>query len=238
MTETILEFFSELPNELYVLIISALPIIELRGAIPIAAVLGTKFYVAYPISVIGNMLPVPFILLFISGIMDYLYKFRFFRPIIEKLRKKADKHSKKVLGKSNPYADLLSVASETDLGVDIEESEPLTDNACDTEVKANLISDAENMQDDIGKNSTDSTKITDNRKPPCRKMSSGVFITLILFVAIPLPGTGAWTGSLVSSLFGLPKRKSLLAIFIGVLISGVIMTLASYGIVGFLSFIL
>ena len=60
----------------------------------------------------------------------------------------------------------------------------------------------------------------------------------MLFVAIPLPGTGAWTGSLVASLFGLPKRSSFLAVTLGVLISGVIMCLASYGVLGFLNFLL
>ena len=69
-------------------------------------------------------------------------------------------------------------------------------------------------------------------------MTKGIFIALLLFVAIPLPGTGAWTGSLVASLFNLPKKWSLLAVFLGVLLSGVIMTLASYGVLGFLSFLL
>jgi uncharacterized membrane protein len=70
------------------------------------------------------------------------------------------------------------------------------------------------------------------------KLSPAIFTALMAFVAIPLPGTGAWTGALVASLFGLPKRSSFLAIALGVLISGVIMTLASYGILGFLSFLI
>ena len=68
-------------------------------------------------------------------------------------------------------------------------------------------------------------------------MTKGVFIALFIFVAIPLPGTGAWTGSLVASLFNLPKKWSFLAVLLGVLTSGVIMTLASYGVLGFLSFL-
>ena len=51
---------------------------------------------------------------------------------------------------------------------------------------------------------------------------------------IPLPGTGAWTGSLIAALFDLPKRRSFLAALLGVLGAGVIMCLASYGVVGFL----
>ena len=57
------------------------------------------------------------------------------------------------------------------------------------------------------------------------------FLGLYLFVAIPLPGTGAWTGSLVAAVFGMKKWRALFAVFLGVLTAGVIMTLASYGVV-------
>ena len=57
-------------NILYVFLISMLPIIELRGAIPIGAALGVPFYLNYPAAVFGNLLPVPFILLFIPRILD------------------------------------------------------------------------------------------------------------------------------------------------------------------------
>ena len=63
------------------------------------------------------------------------------------------------------------------------------------------------------------------------------FWGLVILVAIPLPGTGAWTGSLVASLMRINFWKALLANFIGVLIAGVIITLAAYGAVGFLSFL-
>ena len=69
-------------------------------------------------------------------------------------------------------------------------------------------------------------------------ISTAIVIGLILFVALPVPGTGAWTGALVASLFDLPKKQSALAIFIGVLTCAVIMTLASYGVLGFLSFLI
>jgi uncharacterized membrane protein len=59
----------------------------------------------------------------------------------------------------------------------------------------------------------------------------------MLFVGIPLPGTGAWCGSLIASLFNVQKRYSFIAVFLGVIISGVIMSLASYGVIGFLSFL-
>ena len=70
------------------------------------------------------------------------------------------------------------------------------------------------------------------------RMSAATFLGLMLFVLLPLPGTGAWTGSLVASLFGFPRAKSFLAITLGVLGCGVIMCLASYGVLGFLSFLL
>ena len=79
---------------------------------------------------------------------------------------------------------------------------------------------------------------TETAKATSRKMSAGIFTALMIFVAIPLPGTGAWTGALVASLFGLPRRLSLLSILLGVIVAGVIMCLASYGILGFLSFLL
>ena len=64
------------------------------------------------------------------------------------------------------------------------------------------------------------------------------FWGLCLFVMIPLPGTGAWTGALVASFVKMNFWKALLSITIGVLAAGVIMTLASYGVIGFLSFLL
>ena len=174
MSEAILEFFSGLPGELYVFIISMLPIIELRGSIPVGAAIGLPFYTNYLLSILGNMLPVPFILLFIPKIFDFLARFKIFRPMVEWLKRKAEKKKSKVL-----------VDGEAPVG----------------------------------------------ERP---RMSKKVFFALSLFVAIPLPGTGAWTGALVASLFRLSKRYSLLATFIGVLLSGIIMTLASYGVVGFL----
>ena len=82
MSEAILEFFSGLPRELYVFVISMLPIIELRGSIPVGAALGLPFYLNYLLSVVGNMLPVPFILLFIPKFLDFLERFKIFKPMV------------------------------------------------------------------------------------------------------------------------------------------------------------
>ena len=149
---------------LYVLLISMLPLIELRGAVPAAAAMGLPFYFYAPIAILGNLIPVPFILLYIPKILDWLATFRAFEGIVAWVRRKADKHSERIL--------------------------------------------------------------------------KGAFIGLLFFVLLPLPGTGAWTGALVAALFELPKRRSLLAITLGVIGCCVIMTLASEGVVSALSFLL
>ena len=161
-------------NIFYVFLISMLPIIELRGAIPAGAVLGIPFYLNYPAAVFGNLLPVPFILLFIPRILDFLARFKIFRPVVSWVRQKAHKYSARILHREGG----------------------------------------------------------EEKKRPRR--FGGAFWGLLLFVMIPIPGTGAWTGSLIASLFRFPKRSSFLAISLGVLGAGVIMCLASYGAVGFL----
>ena len=166
-------------NIIYIFLISMLTIVELRGAIPVGAALGVPFYWNYICAVVGNILPVPFILLFIPKVLDFLARFRFFRPVVQWVRRKAHKHRSKI--------------------VKTEEAEGETD-------------------------------------VPKEKCFGASFWALLLFVMIPLPGTGAWTGSLIASLFDLPKKSSFLAALLGVLGAGVIMCLASYGVVGFLQF--
>lgn len=169
-------------NIVYVFLISILPIVELRGAIPAGAALGVPFYWNYLAAVVGNMLPVPFILLFIPKILDLLERVKIFRLIVGWVRKKAHKYKGKILN----------------YGQD---------------------ADVENATENVA---------------PKKKRLGGWFWGLLFFVMIPLPGTGAWTGSLIASLFELPKRKSFMAALLGVLGAGVIMCLASYGVVGFL----
>ena len=80
----------------WVLFISMVPLIELRGAVPVGTVLGLPFYTNFTVAVIGNLLPVPFILLFIPKVLDFMYRFEFFRPIVSWVRKKAYKNSGKI----------------------------------------------------------------------------------------------------------------------------------------------
>ncbi len=157
---------SELKNALYVFFISMLPIVELRGSIPVGATLELTWWVNYLVSAVGNLLPVPFILLFIRAILRWMKTVRFlkFDKIAMWVEEKAHKHS----GKVQKYGAL----------------------------------------------------------------------GLYLFVAIPIPGTGAWTGALIAALFDVRMKKALPAIALGVLTAGVIMTLASYGFIGFLRFLL
>lgn len=182
MLETVIDFLKSVP-EIWVLLISVIPFIELRGAIPVGAALGLPFYTNLPLAILGNMLPVPFILLLMPKILDFLARFKFFKPFVEWMRKKADKHRDRVIG-----------------------------------------------------DATDSAETGDAL--PKMKMTKGIFIALMLFVGIPLPGTGAWCGSLIASLFNVEKKYSILAVFLGVIISGVIITLASYGVLGFLKIFL
>lgn len=159
MKEAIANFFLEtVGREWCVFFCSLLPIIELRGSIPLGAGFGLPFWQTYLISVIGNILPVPFILLFIKGILTWMSKCRVkaFNKVAGWLFRKAEKNR----GKVEKYASL----------------------------------------------------------------------GLVLFVAIPLPGTGAWTGSLVAAIMDMKFWRAFLSALIGVLVAGVVMTLISYGV--------
>jgi uncharacterized membrane protein len=141
-------------KELVVLIIAALPIFELRGALPVAINLfHFPWYYALLLAIIGNLLPVPIILLFLDAISRCLSKVGFFDRFLQWLFE----HTRK---------------------------------------RGRIVERYER-------------------------------IGLALFVAIPLPITGAWTGSLAAVLFGLKFKHAMLSIFIGILIAGIIVTCLS-----------
>lgn len=157
MVETVVEFLREYVSaELVVFIISLLPILELRGGLIAAAIVGIEWYVALPICIIGNMLPIPFVLLFIRKIFEWLKSFKFMRKFVEKLDERAKKKSESI----NKF----------------------------------------------------------------------IVWGLFLFVAIPLPGTGAWTGALVADALDVRFKKAFPAIFVGVITAGLIVSFVSYGI--------
>lgn len=254
MTEAILDFLKNLPEELIVFLISILPIIELRGAVPIGAIFGLPFYTNYALSVLGNILPIPFILLFIPKILDFLARFKIFRPMVEWLRKKANKHSSKVLGdEARPSTESIEASAAADSTAEAQaataEAQAVTAEAIDATAEAvDAVAEAVETSleavDTVGEESEITADTVEASTPSAprtkqkRKMSKAIFIALLLFVALPAPGTGGWTGALIASLFDLPKKWSFLSIFLGVLLCGVIMCLASYGVLGFLSFLL
>lgn len=145
-------------KEVVVFIISMIPILELRGGLIVASLLQVPITTAIPLCIAGNIIPIPFILLFIKQIFKLLKKVKCFRGIIEKLENRA-------MGKS----------------------------------------------DNIKKYE---------------------FWGLVLFVGIPLPGTGAWTGSLIAALLEIDFKKAVLAELLGIAIATIIMSLFSYGLLG------
>lgn len=161
--EALVEWFSHnlaqfISPEGAIFIISMIPILELRGGLLAASLLKISELQAIPICIIGNIIPIPFILLFIRQIFKLLKKTKLFHGLIEKLETRA-------MGKSD-------------------------------------------------------------------KIKRYEFWGLLLFVGIPLPGTGAWTGALIASLLEIDIKKSSLAILCGIFMASVIMYVVSYVLVG------
>lgn len=160
MTEALVDrivdvFQGNVPKELIIFLISMLPVLELRGGMIAAKLLGVPLLKAFVICYIGNILPIPFILLFIRKIFQFLKRFSGTRKIVEKLEVRSMRQSEKVK----------------------------------------------------------------------RWRNWG----LLLFVAVPLPGTGGWTGALIAALLDIRIKTSLPIIALGVLIANLIMTAFSYG---------
>ncbi len=149
-------FQNKIPEELIIFIISLFPVLELRGGMIAASILGLDLIPSFIICYIANMIPIPFILLFIRKIFQFLRDKPFFGKVIEKL-----------------------------------------------EIRSMRKSDTIQKYGKWG---------------------------LLLFVAIPLPGTGGWTGALVAALLDMRIRTSTMVIAVGVFIAGVIMSVISYGI--------
>ena len=141
-----------------VFIISMIPILELRGGLLAASLLKISAAKALPICIVGNIIPIPFILLFIRQIFKWMKKTKLFRGLIIKMENRA-------MGKSD-------------------------------------------------------------------QIKRYEFLGLMLFVGIPLPGTGAWTGALIASLLEVDIKKSSIAILCGLFMASAIMYIVSYGIVG------
>ena len=178
-------------------LISMIPIVELRGAIPYAAYHELPFGWAFALTVIGNLLPVPFILWFIPALFRFMRRHHILVGLVDWLERKAEKGAKKMNKRKSDETAPLAAGEAVEAAPEAEAVEAT--------------------------------------EPTPAKGGGAVgtlaFLGLYLFVAIPLPGTGAWTGSLVAAVFGMKKSRALPAVILGVLTAGVIMTLASYGIV-------
>ena len=135
---------------LFTMLVSMIPIIELRGGLPFGVALGLPYYLAFPAAVIGNLIPAPFIIVYIRRIFELMRRY---------------------LPKLNGIVDKL-------------------------ERKAHLKG---------------------------KKMQKYQYLGLWLFVAIPMPGTGAWTGSLAAAFLGMRLKKAMPAVVLGVLTAGCIM---------------
>ncbi len=151
------EGFTSIPfgKELVVFIISLMPILELRGGLIAAALLDLNPITSYIVSIIGNILPVPFILWFINSILEWMRKSKKLSKIAKWLDSKVEKNKESI----EKYG----------------------------------------------------------------------FWGLVLFVGIPLPGTGAWTGCLVAAVLEMDRKKSFLAAAIGIVIASIIMMVLSFG---------
>lgn len=159
MQDTLIQWFQNtlgglVSNDVIVFIISMVPILELRGGLIAARLMNIPYLRAAILCSVGNLLPIPFILWFITPIFTWLKKTKLFRPMVEKLEKRA-------MGKAD-------------------------------------------------------------------KVEKAEFWGLVLFVGIPLPGTGAWTGGLIASMLGIKFKKAFPAMCLGVFLALTLMSLFTY----------
>ena len=163
MTNTLAQWFAQnlgsvISHHAVIFLVSMIPILELRGGLIVGSLLHVPMWEAIPVCIVGNIIPVPFILLLITRIFALLRKTKLFRPLVDRLENRA-------MSKSDTIARYE-------------------------------------------------------------------FWGLMLFVGIPLPGTGAWTGSLIAALLGIKNRKAVPAILLGLIMATVIICVIFYGILG------
>lgn len=225
MTDAIVEFFRNTLNNDYltVFLIAILPIIELRGSILVAFKLGMEPIFAFLTSYAGSVLVVPFLLLLLAPILNLMKKWKFFRSFAmavegvfqDKANKIIEKHSKKINSENNENNEELIKTSTKD-EILCEGSADLN-SAVQTEVK-----NTENLSANL---KSENNPVVSSEA--LKKAERFKFWGVLLFVAVPLPLTGVWTGSAVAVFLGLGFFKSLLAVAGGNLVAGGIMTLLS-----------
>lgn len=142
---------------IWTMLVSMVPVVELRGGIPFGVAAGLPVWLAWLAAVIGNMIPVPFIIVYIRRVFQWMRrKLPRFNGVVDKLEQKAHLKGKAV-----------------------------------TKYK---------------------------------------YLGLAIFVAIPLPGTGAWTGALAAAFLDMPLRKALPSVFVGVLVAGIAISILTFGV--------
>ena len=149
-----------LKKYIYIFLISMIPLIELRGAVPVSQVMGLPIVPSFIVCIIGNMLPVPIIYWFARKVLEW--------------------------GKDKPYIGKFFTWC-------------------------------------LNKGEAGGQKLQS-------KAGRGLYIALLIFVGIPLPGTGAWTGTLAASILDMDFKKSVLAVMGGVILAGIIMGIVSAGV--------
>lgn len=204
---------------LYVFLISIVPVIELRAAIPAGAMLGLPFYWNYIAAVLGNMLPVPFILLFIPAVLAFMKQHHIFPRLVGWIERKGLRGAEKLRAKNGEETPAAA-------GEDAGSTRGTVPDAGDAASSAEGVIPAMEAAT-VTEESAEETRAEKKKM----RVTFGVCLGLFAFVAVPLPGTGAWTGALVASVCGLPKRYAIPTILLGVMTAGVIMSLASYGVV-------
>ena len=197
----------------YVIIffISMVPIVELRGAIPIAQGMGLPIVPSYIVCIIGNMIPVPIVFFFARKFLEWGADKRGIGKICTFFLKKGAKAGRKLSGESTEELDKAEEA-KTENGVQI----------------ADEMQTGDGMHTGSGENPLGAPE--ESYAKTKRKMSKGLFFALMFFVGIPLPGTGAWTGTLGASMLDMKFRDAVIAVMLGVLIAGIIMLLGSLGV--------
>ena len=164
MTTEIAKYLTELlvslhlSKEFIVMFLAGFPIMEVRGGMIVASLLGMDPYLSLLLCIIGNLIPIPFLIYLLKPVFKWMRKWKPFEKVVTKLEEKAYKKKDKI----------------------------------------------EKYQ----------------------------FLGILLLVAIPLPGTGAWTGCLVESVFDVPKKISITACSLGVLSASLIMWVFSFGVLG------
>lgn len=158
LVEFFIDLFGGISKDVIIFVISLMPILELRGGLLAATLLDVEFVRAAIICILGNVLPIPIVLLFLKFVLDIFSKWSVTKKVVIWLEKKVE--------------------------------------------------DKREQIDKYG------------------------YLGLTIFVGIPLPGTGAWTGALIAVMLGLNRKKSFVCILLGVLMAAVIMSVLSYGILG------